>query len=269
MVVDNKPGAGSTIAADLVSRAAPDGYTLLVTGMAHSVMPELFPQAKLDPLKSFQPVSYLGLMPFVLAVNPTLPVKDFASFVAYVKANPRQHQLRLGRPRQLGRSRRDAAGQDGEASISIARAPTPVHAGRDERSRCRPRRLHDGFAERADPRTSNTGALRPARGHLAFDRSRLFAGPADPERARAQGLPTEVGKLVGDAGGRPAHHAPSSTRSPRPSRRRSPIPRSRSATPTSATRSPYKAGPDLAGRSSSSARSAKWAPLAKETGTGT
>src|SRR5580698_9919926 len=50
MVVDNKPGAGSTIAADLVSRAAPDGYTLLVTGMAHSVMPELFPQSKLDPL---------------------------------------------------------------------------------------------------------------------------------------------------------------------------------------------------------------------------
>ena len=88
VVVDNKPGAGSTIAADLISRSAPDGYNLLVTGMAHSVMPELFPQAKLDPIKSFQPISYLGLMPFVLAVNPTLPVTDFASFVAYVKANP-------------------------------------------------------------------------------------------------------------------------------------------------------------------------------------
>jgi len=88
VVVDNKPGAGSTIAADLISRSAPDGYNLLVTGMAHSVMPELFPQAKLDPIKSFQPISYLGLMPFVLAVNPSLPVTDFASFVAYVKANP-------------------------------------------------------------------------------------------------------------------------------------------------------------------------------------
>jgi len=88
MVVENKPGAGATIAADLIARAAPDGYNVLVTGMAHSVMPELFPQAKLDPIKSFQPVSYLGLMPFVLAVNPTLPVKDFESFVAYVKAHP-------------------------------------------------------------------------------------------------------------------------------------------------------------------------------------
>jgi tripartite-type tricarboxylate transporter receptor subunit TctC len=88
MVVDNKPGAGATIAAELIARSAPDGYNLLVTGMAHSVMPELFPQVKIDPIKSFQPISHLGAMPFVLAVNPSLPVTDFASFVAYVKAHP-------------------------------------------------------------------------------------------------------------------------------------------------------------------------------------
>ena len=90
MVVENKPGAGATIAADLISRAAPDGYTLLVTGMAHSVMKELFPQITFDPAKAFQPISHLGLMPFVLAVNPTLPITDFASFVAYLKAHPGQ-----------------------------------------------------------------------------------------------------------------------------------------------------------------------------------
>jgi tripartite-type tricarboxylate transporter receptor subunit TctC len=88
MLVENKPGAGSTIAADLISRAAPDGYNLLVTGMAHSVMSELFPQITFDPIRSFQPISHLGVMPFVLAVNPTLPITDYASFVAYVKAHP-------------------------------------------------------------------------------------------------------------------------------------------------------------------------------------
>src|SRR5262249_7952134 len=74
--------------ADLIARAAPDGYTLLVTGMAHSVMAELFPQITFDPAKAFQPTSHLGLMPFVLAVNPTLPVNDYASFIAYLKAHP-------------------------------------------------------------------------------------------------------------------------------------------------------------------------------------
>ncbi|CAN5709804.1 tripartite tricarboxylate transporter substrate binding protein [soil metagenome] len=88
VLVDNKPGAGSTIAADAIARSAPDGYNLLVTGMAHSVMPELFPQITFDPVKAFQPISHLGLMPFVLAVHPSVPATDFASFIAYMKANP-------------------------------------------------------------------------------------------------------------------------------------------------------------------------------------
>ena len=88
VLVDNKPGAGSTIAADLIARSAPDGYSLLVTGMAHSVIPELFPQVTFDPVKDFQPISHLGLMPFVLAIHPSVPATDFASFIAYLKANP-------------------------------------------------------------------------------------------------------------------------------------------------------------------------------------
>ena len=88
MIVDNKPGAGSTIAAELIARAPPDGYTLLITGMAHSVIPELFPQVTFDPVRDFQPISHLGLMPFVLAVHPSLPVTDYASFVAYIRARP-------------------------------------------------------------------------------------------------------------------------------------------------------------------------------------
>lgn len=88
VLVDNKPGAGSTIAADAIARSAPDGYSVLVTGMAHSVIPELFPQVTFDPIKSFQPISHLGIMPFVLAVHPSVPATDFASFITYMKANP-------------------------------------------------------------------------------------------------------------------------------------------------------------------------------------
>jgi tripartite-type tricarboxylate transporter receptor subunit TctC len=88
VVVENKPGAGSTIAAEAIARATPDGYNLLVTGAAHSVIHELYPQATVDPIRDFQPISHLGNMPFVLAVHPSLPVTDFAGFVAYVKAHP-------------------------------------------------------------------------------------------------------------------------------------------------------------------------------------
>jgi tripartite-type tricarboxylate transporter receptor subunit TctC len=88
VVVENKPGAGSTIAAEAVARAAPDGYTLLVTGTAHAVMPELYPQATVDPIRDFAPISHLGNMPFVLAVHPALPIVDFAGFVAYLTAHP-------------------------------------------------------------------------------------------------------------------------------------------------------------------------------------
>jgi tripartite-type tricarboxylate transporter receptor subunit TctC len=88
MVVENKPGAGSTIAADAVARAAPDGYTLLVTGTAHAVMTALYPQTTIDPVRDFQPISHLGNMPFVLAVHPSLPVRDYAGFIAHLKAHP-------------------------------------------------------------------------------------------------------------------------------------------------------------------------------------
>ncbi|MEJ0067414.1 MAG: tripartite tricarboxylate transporter substrate-binding protein [Pseudomonadota bacterium] len=88
VLVENRPGAGSTIAADYVARSTPDGYNLLVTGTAHTVVAELYPQAPFDPVRDFQPISHLGTMPFVLAVNPGLPTPDFASFVGYLKAHP-------------------------------------------------------------------------------------------------------------------------------------------------------------------------------------
>jgi tripartite-type tricarboxylate transporter receptor subunit TctC len=88
VVVENKPGASGTIAAEAVARSAPDGYTLLVTGTAHAVMKALHPEATVDAKRDFLPVSHLGNMPFVLAVTPQFPAQDYAGFVSYLKANP-------------------------------------------------------------------------------------------------------------------------------------------------------------------------------------
>ena len=88
VVVENKPGASGTIAADLVAHSPADGYTLLVTGTAHAVMKVLQPEATVDAKRDFLPVSHLGNMPFVLAVNPQFQAKDFPGFLAYLRANP-------------------------------------------------------------------------------------------------------------------------------------------------------------------------------------
>lgn len=76
VVVENHPGAGSTIGARQVARAAPDGHTLLLNGAAHSVIPALFPDSGIDPIADFIPISTLGDQGFVLAVHPSRPVHD-------------------------------------------------------------------------------------------------------------------------------------------------------------------------------------------------
>ena len=87
VIVDNKPGAGSTIGAANVAQAAPDGYTLLVSNSAPlSISPALFDKPVYDPITSFQHLVYVGDVPTVLVVHPSLPVTDFASFIAWAKA---------------------------------------------------------------------------------------------------------------------------------------------------------------------------------------
>lgn len=89
IVVDNRPGAGSTIGASHVANAAPDGYTLLMSNSAPmSISPSLMAKASYDPIKSFQHLAYVGEVPTVLVVHPSLPVTDFASFLAWAKAQP-------------------------------------------------------------------------------------------------------------------------------------------------------------------------------------
>jgi tripartite-type tricarboxylate transporter receptor subunit TctC len=88
LVVDNRAGAGGTIATDIAAKAAPDGYSLLFCGIwSHGVAPSLYKQLPYDHYRDFAPVSMIGTTPNVLVVNPTVPVKSVSEFIAYTKAN--------------------------------------------------------------------------------------------------------------------------------------------------------------------------------------
>jgi tripartite-type tricarboxylate transporter receptor subunit TctC len=89
VVVENKTGAGSIIAAVAVQKAPPDGYTLLMAPTpTMSVNVSLYKSLPYDPLGDFIPLALLAQTPFVLIVNPQLPVQSVADLIAYSKANP-------------------------------------------------------------------------------------------------------------------------------------------------------------------------------------
>ena len=89
IVVENKPGAGGTIGADLVAKSAPDGYTLLMgSNSTFSVAPSLYPKNPYHPVSDFAPVIMLASAPFVLVTNPGVAAKDARELVALAKASP-------------------------------------------------------------------------------------------------------------------------------------------------------------------------------------
>jgi tripartite-type tricarboxylate transporter receptor subunit TctC len=91
VVIDNVPGAGGSLGADRVAKAAPDGYTLLMGHIGNlSVAPTLYPKLPYDPVKNFTPVAWVASVPNVLVVHPSVPAKSVKELMALAKSKPGQ-----------------------------------------------------------------------------------------------------------------------------------------------------------------------------------
>lgn len=90
VVVENLPGANGTIATGAVAKAAPDGYTLIMVAANHMINASLYKNLTYDPVKDFRAIARVGQIPFVLCVNPSVPVTTLSEFVALAKQRPGQ-----------------------------------------------------------------------------------------------------------------------------------------------------------------------------------
>ena len=88
-VVENRPGAGGTVATEMVAKAPPDGYTLIALSVTHAINATLYSKLPYDTVKSFTPITPIALQGGVIAVHPSLPVKSLRELIALAKANPR------------------------------------------------------------------------------------------------------------------------------------------------------------------------------------
>ena len=94
VIVDNRPGAGGMIGSEMVAKAAPDGYTLLMAYTSHVINPALWTRIPYDTLRDFAPVAMVATVPSVLIVHPSLPVRSVRELIAFAKRRP--HELDYG-----------------------------------------------------------------------------------------------------------------------------------------------------------------------------
>lgn len=104
VLIENRPGASMMIASEIVAKAPPDGYTIIMSSSNHTINPSLYPKIPYDTVKDFAPVTLVGTSPFLLVVHPSLPVKSTKELIALASA--RKGQLTYassgtGGPQQL------------------------------------------------------------------------------------------------------------------------------------------------------------------------
>jgi len=118
VVVDNRPGAGGSVATQAVARSKPDGYTLVVSSQSsHLANPLTQPKIGYDPIKDFENIAILGRQPNALVVHASLPVRNFAEFLAYAKKNPGKLDYGSG-----------GAGSMGQLNVEMLKAATGIYA---------------------------------------------------------------------------------------------------------------------------------------------
>ena len=88
VIVENRPGAGTNLGSELVTKAAPDGHTILWTGIANTVGPALYPNLQYDPIRDFAWVTNMAKVPVLLVAHPSLPARNAKEIIALAKAKP-------------------------------------------------------------------------------------------------------------------------------------------------------------------------------------
>jgi tripartite-type tricarboxylate transporter receptor subunit TctC len=96
VLVENKPGAGGNLAADMVAKAPADGNTLLMSFTSHAINASLYPSLPFDPIKDFTPLTMVSSSPSILVAHPSLPVKNVAELVKLAKEKPGQLNFAIG-----------------------------------------------------------------------------------------------------------------------------------------------------------------------------
>jgi len=104
VIVENKPGAGGNVGTEFVAKQPADGHSLLLSSNTHVINVNFFAKLPYDPIKDFEPVTLVATIPFVLTVNPNLPVHNMKEFLTYVRAHPGSTYgtAGIGTPHHLG-----------------------------------------------------------------------------------------------------------------------------------------------------------------------